>query len=94
MVGSNELIEWGTKLEILRKEKNDNKYAALKIWPMYVLSHCLTMADKRGISITALSETFKGAESVVAFVKYFMRGSLKSFVPRPHMAHLVLMADM
>ena len=25
LVGSKELIEWGTKLEILRNEKNDNK---------------------------------------------------------------------
>ena len=43
--------------------------------------------------MTALSETFKGAESVVALVQYFIRGSLKIFVPRPHMAHLVLIAD-
>ena len=52
------------------------------------------MADKRGISMTALSETFKGADNVVALVKCFMRGSLNIFVPSPRMAHLVLMADM
>ena len=36
LVGSNEVMEWGTKLEILRKEKNDNRYAALNTWPIYV----------------------------------------------------------
>ena len=34
LMGSKVLRECGTKLDILRKEKKDTRYAALKTWPM------------------------------------------------------------
>ena len=45
------------------------------------------------MSITALRETLRVEVKVMDFVKYFIRGSSNGEICRPHMAHLVLTAD-
>ena len=45
------------------------------------------------MSIIDFRETLSVEVRVMAFVKYFMRGSLKGEVSRPHMGNLVLIAD-
>ena len=45
------LIEWGTRFEILRNEKNAVRYNALKICPIHIVSQILIMEVNNGISM-------------------------------------------
>ena len=53
-------IEWGTKLEILKKEKKDRRYAALKTKPKCVESQNLTMDCRVRMSIIDFILALKG----------------------------------
>ena len=53
-------IEWGTRLEILKNEKNDRRYAALKTKPKCVESQHLTMDCRVGISMIDFILALKG----------------------------------
>ena len=50
-IGENTLVEWGTRFEMRRNEKNAVKYTALKICPIHIVSHICTMGVRSGMSI-------------------------------------------
>ena len=49
--GEKASIEWGTKFEILKNEKNAVRYKALKICPIHIVSHIAAIACNKGISM-------------------------------------------
>ena len=86
-------MECGTKLEILRKEKIDNKKAAFYINPIYILLHCLTLSCKRGILMIVLIFTLKGVLRDNDLLKYLTLGPAKGAVSRPYSENFVLVVD-
>ena len=61
LVGSNEVVVWGRRLERRRKEKKHRRYKGLKMWGWENASHKAIMEDNVSMSIWDLIETFKGA---------------------------------
>ena len=62
-------MECGTRLEILRKLKNDNKIAALHTKPMNIESHTTAISVNRGVSMIGLILTLRGADLAMALLK-------------------------
>ena len=53
-------MEWGTRLESLKNEKNATVYTALNTWPIYVESHSLTISWRVSMSIMDFKDGLKG----------------------------------
>ena len=81
--GLNVDIEWGTRSEILIKEKYDSKKAALYTRPMYMELQRKIICVRSGMSMTDLREILHGAERASDLEKYFSLGLRKGPVSRP-----------
>ena len=50
-IGENALIEWRTRFDTCKNEKNAVRYKALKVCPIHIVSHILITAVNNGISM-------------------------------------------
>ena len=92
-IGEKALIEWGTKLEIRRNEKNAVKYKALKICPIHMVSQILVIEASNGISIIFFTTGANVLCNDNDFWKYMILGSWNEYSGRPYRAKLAFTAD-